>query len=273
MKYAFMTFSTPQMTLSENIEIATRLGYSGIEPRVESKHQHGIELEATQAERAEIKKQFDDSAVELCCLATSIKYLQDLESTQEQEEMTARYLELAANIGCPRLRVFGHGHGDRDGFSAVSANQNRLAEVLAKVAPLAEAHQVQICLETHDYWCNPKDIAPVMKQVNHPMIGVNWDIMHPVRACGMSVEESYALLKPWVFHFHMHQGTTNLEKIEFLPMDDPAGAFDHGAAIALLAKDEYDGFMSGEWFKWEPEESLTREIRIIKEIEASVLKG
>ena len=265
MKYAFMTFSTPELSLAENLTLARDLGYHGLEPRVDCGHKHGVELAATKRQRAEIRQMAEDSGVSLCCVATSIMYLSQPGKVGEQVESTKRFIELAADVGSSRLRVFGSGHGEVTGFS--SHNRQQLADTLSQVAEAAAAHSIRLCLETHDYWCDAGDVGAVMKLVDHPMIGVNWDIMHPIRSCGFTVESSYAHLKPWVYHFHMHQGTLNQEKLELLPLSDPSGAYDHEAAIRFLAADGYDGYMSGEWIKWGGAEALGPEIEAIKAIE------
>jgi hypothetical protein len=47
-----------------------------------------------------------------------------------------------------------------------------------------------------------------MKKANHPAIAVNWDIMHPVRRSYATIEESFEVLKPWIQHLHIHDGST-----------------------------------------------------------------
>ena len=44
MNYSFMTFSCPEASLAEALEMAERFGYDGIEPRISAGHGHGIEL-------------------------------------------------------------------------------------------------------------------------------------------------------------------------------------------------------------------------------------
>ena len=44
MKYAFMTFSCPELDLDGVLDLAGRMGYDGIEPRLDSKHAHGVEV-------------------------------------------------------------------------------------------------------------------------------------------------------------------------------------------------------------------------------------
>ena len=52
-----MSFSCPQANIIEFIQIAKRYGFSGIEPRINSGHAHGIEPEAA-ASSLQIPKAF-----------------------------------------------------------------------------------------------------------------------------------------------------------------------------------------------------------------------
>ena len=57
MKYSFMSFSCPQLTLGELLATARRFGYDGVEPRLDRQHRHGVENTASAARRKEIQKQ------------------------------------------------------------------------------------------------------------------------------------------------------------------------------------------------------------------------
>ena len=43
MKFSFMSFSTPELTLEETLALAERLGYDGVELRIEAGHKHGAD--------------------------------------------------------------------------------------------------------------------------------------------------------------------------------------------------------------------------------------
>ncbi len=85
-----------------------------------------------------------------------------------QETLT--YIDLAADIGAPSLRVFGGKIGS--GLDREDAI-NLLTRSLRACADLAEERDVQICVETHDDWCDPNHLAEVMRRVDHPHIAVN----------------------------------------------------------------------------------------------------
>ena len=261
-KYAFMSFSCPDLTFGQILQTAKDLGYAAIEPRTASGHKHLVELDAGAAAREEIKGRAADQGIDLCCIATSCRYA-DPTTAEENVRDTLAYIDLAADIGSPRLRVFGGKIGgglDREAAIAL------VAESLRSCAEQAECRNVTICVETHDDWCDPKHLAAVMKKVDHPNIAVNWDIMHPVRAAGYTMEDAHAAIAPWIRHVHVHDGAQDVGKLVLLPIGD--GMIDHQRAMKILKEVNYDGFLSGEWIGWEPHEiHLPREIAAMKEIE------
>lgn len=260
MKYAFMTFSTPELTLDEVLALAKRLGYDAVEPRIEARHRHGIELDASPAQRAEARKKAEDMGVPLCCIATSRSYA-DPAKTRENVELTHRCIDLAADVGAPRIRVFG------GQFPATVSRPDaiwRVAEALHAVADHAHDRGVRICVETHDAWCDPEDLVEVMRRVNHPAIAINWDIMHPILRGGKTMEEAFRIVKPWVQHCHIHDGPREGGLVWI-----GTGVVDHKKAIECLHTIHYDGYLSGEWINRTPgyEEHLPRELATLKQYE------
>jgi len=270
LKTAFMTFSTPDWSLNEILSFCQQTGYDGIEPRVEAGHKHGIELSLSSTERADVRKQAEDSGIALGCLATSIKHLQP---DQDSHEMTLNYLDFAVEVGCPMLRVFGGGENGVDQKNWAAGQRGRLAEALAKLAPEAEARGVGLALETHDFWTNTHWVAEVLKQVDSLLIGTNWDFSHCHRVWGQEPEESYGALGGHILHVHWHGGYATPDgRFAFVPLGDERNEWDHHSALRLLKNDGFDGFLSAEFLRqWDkPRQELPRELAALKSIEAAV---
>src|SRR5512139_2391244 len=106
MKYAYMSFSTPNLTLAEMLETARAYGYDGIEPRLDSGHRHGIEVASSARERATVRQQVADSGIVLACLATSVSYADPAQTAAMLADTRAR-IDLAGDLGVPVIRVFG----------------------------------------------------------------------------------------------------------------------------------------------------------------------
>ena len=265
MKYGFMSFSAPQLKLSELLDLAAQIGYDGIEPRIGSKHAHGVELDTTAAQRRAIRDQAQASGIALCCVATGCKYA-DPASAPGMVEDTRRAIELAAEIGAPRLRVFGGAIGQ--GLARAQAI-DLVAQSLGAVAGEAEQHGVTICLETHDDWTDPAHVAEVLRQVDSSAVAVNWDYQHTTRIAGTTVDQAFATLQPWIRHVHFHDGENRADRLVFLPVG--AGDYDNRRVVELLLGAGYDGYLSGEWIDWEPfDVHLPRELAAIKGIEHEV---
>lgn len=259
MKYSFMSFSCPELSLDEMIELAQKYGYDGIEPRISANHKHGIELDTSAAVREESKAKVEKSGIALCCVATSCTYA-DPEKKGDMVAATMKAIDLAGDIGCHRIRVFGG--GIPEGVTREKAI-DILVESMKDVSDHAGERNVIVCMETHDDWCDPAHLAEVMKRVDHPAIGINWDIMHPVRVAKVSIDEAFNTIKPWIRHIHFHDGLTNDDGLFLVPIGE--GEIDHKRAKECLRSIDYDGFLSGEWISWEPyEKHLPRELATMK---------
>ncbi len=271
MKYAFMSFSCPESSLDELIATAKKFGYDAIELRIDANHRHGVEVKTDAATRRQIKEKMLYSGIELCGLATSSRY-SDPETRDEMIQATYDAIDLASDTGCKYIRVFGGAFPEN-----ISRDQaiDAVADSLNKLAPHAVERGVVICMETHDAWCDPEHVAAVMKKVNSSAVAVNWDIMHPVRTAGKTIDEAFEVLKPWIRYCHFHDGIWEDElprKISFRPISQ--GLVDHQRVLELLAGIGYEGFVSGEWIKRdEPfEHYLPRELATLKKIEQNINK-
>lgn len=264
MNYAFMTFSVPEATLDEALAMAKKYGYAGIEPRAEAGHRHGVEIGATAEERKTVKKKAQAAGIAIACVATSCTYA-DPATAGENTRKTHEYIDLAADVGSSRVRVFGGQIGG--GWSRERAT-SEVAAALASVADHARERGVVVCMETHDDWCDPNHVAEVMRRVGKPSIGVNWDIMHPVRAAKWKMADCLKPIGQWVHHVHLHDGVEEGGNILFRPIGQ--GAIDHATAVRLLLEAGYKDYLSGEWIGWSvpASEYLPNELKTMKGFEA-----
>lgn len=261
-----MTFSCPTASWDEVLKMATTYGYDAVEPRIGSGQSHGVETDADAATRTARRAAAEKAGIAMAAVACSARYA-DPTTTEENVQLTLDAIDLAADIGAKRLRVFGGKLGE--GMSREDAIKH-VADALTSVAPRARERGVYVCVETHDDWCDPKHVAAMLERASDEFIACNWDIMHPVRVAGSTMDEAYNILKPWIHHCHIHDGiTTDDGKLEMVPIGE--GAIDHRRALELLEADGYDGYMSGEWINWQPaEEHLPREIKLMRDIEKAI---
>ena len=192
MQFAFMSFSCPDLGLKEMIDLAASLGYDAIELRAQDEQAHGVELDSSPGQRDDVNAAFAESPIDLCCLAVSCCYA-DPATCDGHVADTHAAIDLAADIGCDRLRVFGGGRGQ--GIDRATAI-DQVATALSSVADHAEERGVTVCVETHDDWRDPNHMAAVMRACGHPHIAINWDIMHPIMAAAATIVSRVTLPAP-----------------------------------------------------------------------------
>src|SRR5690348_10460920 len=93
--------------LAKIIDVARSGGFAAIEFRVDAGHRHGVELEATPEQRRAIRNQLQDAYLAVAALGTGSRFdTPDARRRREVVEQTKRYIELAAEVGSGRIRVF-----------------------------------------------------------------------------------------------------------------------------------------------------------------------
>ncbi len=233
MRLAFMSSVCPGMTLAELLAAGQAHGYEGIEFRPEWDHGHGIELAAAADQRKEAAKMLSDSGLEACCLSPGVRFCREEPGDRDaQLETLRRYVDLAAETGIGRIRVFGDPLPNA-GARRRADNYQAQAEYLATAAELAGAAGVTLVLETHGNF-RAFDAGEVLFRAGYPAaLRVNWHLSHCIRH-GEDADEAYRHVKGRVGHCH------------FELADDKAEWAHVQRQIELLAADGFDGFFSVE---------------------------
>jgi len=87
------------------IKNCSETGFQCVELR--TTHAHGVEVTMSPQQRAEVKKRFEDSAIESISLASGFAYhFPDPEELRKNIEGTKEYTLLAKDVGAKGIRVF-----------------------------------------------------------------------------------------------------------------------------------------------------------------------
>lgn len=260
MKVSFMTWICPDWTLKEVLTAAVRYGYDGVEPRAEGNQKHGVELAATKKQRSEIASAFADCGVEMSCIATSVKFSSaDAAERAEMVERTKKFVDLAADVGCPYLRVFG---GKIPEGVAQEDVKRYVAESLAACGEYAASKGIQVLLETHDDFRKAQDAVDTVRMADHSNVQILWDVAHPFHA-GESIQEAFDLVAPHARHLHVHDFLTHDGDRQ--PAFIGEGNVPHDEAVRLLKTISFDGHLSGEWIRFgPPEEVLPKDLATLR---------
>ena len=237
---AFSTLGCPNWDLDQIITAAHAYGYDAVELRG---YQEWMDLPVaepfTPANRAETRARFADAGVAICCVSSSGVV------TKGMLDHVRQHTELAHDLGCPVVRVFGGALPTDVPHAEAFA---RAVENLRAFGDAGQQAGVKIVLETHDSFSTGKAVSELIAAAAHPAVQSLWDLHHPYRQ-GESIEETYAFLAPTLGHLHIKDSRPDGRyclmgegDIPTLPMLD------------RILDGGYTGAISLEWEKrWHPE--------------------
>jgi sugar phosphate isomerase/epimerase len=237
---AFSTLGCPTWDMPRVLSAVTEYGYDAVELRG-----FGETLDLPLAEpflpgrRAETKRRFADAGAAICCVSSS-----GIAAKGNNDHVRA-HTELARDLGCPIVRVFG---GALDSDVPRAEALARAAANLRRFGDAARDCGVSIVLETHDSFSTGRTVAELIAAADHPAVRSLWDLHHPFRE-GEPIDDTYAFLGPTLAHLHIKDSRSGGQycllgegDIPIFPMLDRV--LDGG----------YTGAISLEWEKrWHPE--------------------
>lgn len=186
-----------------------------------------------------------------------------------------RLCKLAQSWGATKLRLFA---GSTGSAMAGPALRDRIVADLRKCAAIAQDHGLKIAVETHpetlaDTPCATREL---LDRLNHPAIGINFDVLH-VWEAGVDPILAHALLASDVLHFHLKTVSARNKLSVFTPTNihDQWGHRDgicplfEGALnyAAILRNLPIDAEMSLEWFGPDPSATMRADLIRIRELQ------
>jgi sugar phosphate isomerase/epimerase len=183
-------------TLIRNCE-QTR--FEGVELR--TTHAHGVEVGLSPAERANVRKRFQDSSVELMGLGSAFDYhTPDPAKLRQDIDATKTYIVLAHDVGASGVKV-------RPNALPASVPKEKTLEqigtALNELGRFAADHGQQIRLEVHGAETSLlPNIRRIIDVADHPNVGVCWNSNNADLA-GDGFDHNFDLVKTKINAVHM----------------------------------------------------------------------
>ena len=209
MKLCLLTYQLGEgYTLDELLSICAKHGYQGVECRAQLGHKHGVELEAPAAQRKDIRAKFADSSVNLAGISTSCRFeFAEPEKRAEQVDLAKQFVDLAAEVGAPQIRVFGNAFPKGSDRDTVVEN---VGHCLREIAEHAEGSGVSCNLEMHGdfyYW---EYTLRSVQIADHPGLGIVYNC-DPRETNWGPISTFLTPVAAYLRHVHMH----NLEATDY----------------------------------------------------------
>lgn len=173
--------------------------FDGVELR--TTHNHKVEVNLSNLERAEVRKQFSDSPVQLMGLGSAFDYhTPDGTKLRADIEATKAYIVLAHDVGATGVKVRPNGLPKE---VPVEKTLEQIGRSLGQLGRFAQDHGQVIRLEVHGPGTSRvKYIRTILDIANHPSVGACWN-SNQTDLDDDGFAANFELLKGRIFSVHM----------------------------------------------------------------------
>jgi len=203
MRLGMVTYNMGKdMDLPALLAFCQETGLEGVELR--TTHKHGVELELTPRERAEVRKRFEDSPVKLAGLGSTYEFQSaDPAELKTHIEGAILYAQLAADIGAPGIKV--RPNGLPEGVP-IEKTLEQIGKSARQVAVFAEGIGVKVRIEVHGKGTSdPKNMRAILDHAGHPFVVTCWNSNPQDMDDAKSIASSFDLLKDTIEHVHVNE--------------------------------------------------------------------
>jgi sugar phosphate isomerase/epimerase len=183
-------------TIIKNCEAT---GMQGVELR--TTHAHKVEVNLSKEQRAEVRKRFADSKVQLMGLGSIFDYhTPDPAKLRKDIAATKEYILLAEDVGATGVKVRPNGLPKE---VPQEKTLDQIGHSLHEVGDFARDHGQVIRLEVHGKDTSlPPNIMRILDVANHPSVGACWN-SNATDLSGQGWDYNFNLLKDKIFSVHM----------------------------------------------------------------------
>lgn len=186
--------------LSTVVRNCENTGFQGVELR--STHRHGVEISLSKQNRADVRRRFADSPVELMGLGSACEYhATDPSELKRNIAETAEFLKLSHDIGSTGIKVRPN---QLPAQVPVEKTIEQIGLSLNKVGEIAEDLNQQVRVEVHGRGTSQ---LPVMKAImdiaDHPSVGICWNC-NPADMNGDGFRHNFKLVQDRLATVHIH---------------------------------------------------------------------
>lgn len=176
MKLAFSTVATPEWTLDRVLDFASRVDVDGVEFRTFGDDSSHFTPDPCLTSFPKIRRMCANTGIQPACLATSIAFDEPvrppvvgrlLGDFNQSVMATRRMIEVATQIECPLVRVFGF---ELQGRESRRAGMRRVVERLQLACACARNTGVRLLIENGGSFPTAEDLAEIIDRTASPLL-------------------------------------------------------------------------------------------------------
>jgi sugar phosphate isomerase/epimerase len=197
---------------------------------------------------AQSKREVADKNLKIACVSSSA-HLHDADPAKQQEQIAdaKRFIDLAAAIGAPNVRVFGNNiEGPKDQVVA------RVAAGLHELGIYAGLHNVTVIIESHGDFTNSAILEDILTRAESPSVGLLWDAHHTFVDGKEDPEFTVKKLGKFIRHTHLKDSVPAADGRHYVLTGH--GDVPVRKQVEVLTAFGYTGCYTFEWEKvWHPD--------------------
>ncbi len=243
MKIAFSTLGCPDFSWPDIYTMATDLGFDGIEIRGLGKDIFSVNGKPfTESQLDETLKKLKSLHLEIPCLSSGC-CLKFTEKAEENYKEILQYIQLAARLGTPYVRIL----ADLEPLPCGEVDDKAVLAQLKRLAPAAAASGVTLLVETNGVYADTSRLRDLLENAASDSVAALWDIHHPYRFAHETPDKTVQNLGAYIKYVHVKDSVAQDGKIQYRMMGEGDMPIDD--MVLALRSTNFEGYISLEWVK------------------------
>jgi sugar phosphate isomerase/epimerase len=246
---AFSTLGCPAWTWPQILDFAEQYGFAAVELR-------GLLGDMNLPARPEFaadkipaaKRDVAAHGLKIASVSSSAEmHVADPQKRAQQLSDARKFIDLAAALGAPYVRVFGNKiEGPREEVIA------RVSSGLHELGEYARPRNVTVIIESHGDFTDSPTLKEVLMRADSEGVALLWDAHHTFAASHEEPEFTVAQLGKWIRHTHLKDSVPEGKDRHYVLTGK--GDVPVKRQVEALVKINYTGFYCFEWEKvWHPD--------------------
>jgi sugar phosphate isomerase/epimerase len=251
---AFSTLGCPAWDLPRILQFAESHGFAAIELRGLRGNLDLPSHPAFAIGRIELtKREVAERGLKIASVSSSAR-MGEADSDKRVKELAdaRRFIDLAASLAAPYVRVFGDGAAVEKGTLPDETLKARVAAGLHELGEYAGRKNVTVLIESHDDFTASATLSDVLRRADSEHVGLLWDAHHTFVTAHEEPEFTVENLGSWIRHTHLKDSIAAGENRKYVLTG--RGTVPIKRQTEALQSIGYKGFYCFEWEKvWHPE--------------------
>lgn len=240
----FSTLGCPAWDWLKILDFARQNGFAAVELRgLEGSMDLPARPEFSAARIAQSKKEIAAHGLRISCVSSSAS-MHDTDPQVHAQQLAdaRRFIDLAAELEAPYVRVFGN--------KLVAPREPALQHIAASLRELGDyagPKHVTVIIESHGDFTDSPTLREILDQANSPHVGLLWDAHHTYVTGHEDPAVTVKQLGKYIHHTHLKDSRKEGKDVRYVLTG--RGEVPVKRQVQVLVESGYTGFYSFEWEK------------------------